>query len=173
MWRGNFQLASRGDIVCGLPHNAVSVGVRVELQYDGIAELPAVSSRPVLCGVEMRGLSSRLLLLAGRQWMLCVSGRQIHQQRRCVMLAVLSGHVFGGRNMHQLSCGLILRFGVIVVRSVSCGDVFELWMGRMQSVSDWHVLRFTRRDVVVILLIVSNKQLREWVSGMSTDGHAR
>ena len=89
------------------------------------------------------------------------------------MLAVLSVHVFRVGYMHELFCGLILRCGVIVVRIVSCGDVFVLWMGRMQSVSDWHVLRFTRRDVVVILLIVSNKQLREWVSGMSTDGHAR
>ena len=89
------------------------------------------------------------------------------------MLAVLRGHVFGGRYMHELSCGHVLCGGVIVLCCVSCGDVFVFWMAAMQPVSDWHVLRSTRRDVVVIVFVLSNKQLRGWVRDVSTDGQPR
>jgi len=64
--RGYFHHRRRIYFVCGLSDHVVSVGVRVELQCDGIAELPAVSRRPVLCGVEMRDMRSRFLLFAGR-----------------------------------------------------------------------------------------------------------
>ena len=86
------------------------------------------------------------------------------------MLAVLSGLVFGVRDMHELSCGHILCGGIIVLCCVSCGDVLVLWMAAMQPVPGWYVLRSTRRDVDVIVFVLSNEQLREWVSGVSTDG---